>query len=174
MKAHSFKTQLALGRRGSRVHVPAAVEVVVDLGSASEHAGIKEDRERARLESLLGQFTVAVGLPQHLEEQSRDHCIDIDAVDIARHPAFVERPDEFLVVRVEDVVILAAPEQLVSQSYRLVRLSTLISRLYKSIRFQIVPARRLRLVPYLQALYPMLLGIEHALLAHVPRLGCPG
>ena len=47
---------LAFGCGRPRVHVAAAVEVVVDLGSAAEHAGIEEDRERARLEASLVRY----------------------------------------------------------------------------------------------------------------------
>ena len=77
--------EAALFLRRARVHVAAAVQVIVDLRGAAEHAGVEEDRERRRLQILLGRARRRGILPQHLQQQRRDHRIDVDAIDVARH-----------------------------------------------------------------------------------------
>src|SRR6266568_5854688 len=47
-----LRHELTLRGRRSRIHVAAAVDVVVDLGGAAEHPAIEEDRERAGFQRL--------------------------------------------------------------------------------------------------------------------------
>ena len=77
----SHEAALGSGRAG--VHVASPVQVIVDFRRASEHAGIKEDRERGGFQIGLGQFTTSQRLPQHLQQQRRDHRIDVHAIHVA-------------------------------------------------------------------------------------------
>ena len=79
--ASNHKSTLLLGR--ARIHVAAAVEVVVDLGRRADHAPVQEDIEGGGLQVLFSQRAGAVVLPEHREQKRRDDGIDIDAEHVA-------------------------------------------------------------------------------------------
>lgn len=60
---HSHDEAALLNRRAG-IHVPAAVDVVVDLSSRADHAPIKEDRERGVFEFGFSQCLAFVVLPE--------------------------------------------------------------------------------------------------------------
>src|SRR4051812_36014750 len=71
--------EAALRGLGAGVHVAAAVQMVVRLRRATEHPRVEEDGEGCRLQRLLREGAGAIGPPQHLQEQRRDHRVDVDA-----------------------------------------------------------------------------------------------
>ena len=56
--------------RCARIHVPAVVQVVVDLGGAAEHMGVEEYRERRGLERPAGERSAAIRPRQDLQKQA--------------------------------------------------------------------------------------------------------
>ena len=55
----------------------------------------------------LGERAAAIALPQHLQQQRRDHRIDVDAVDVARHAGVEQRLHQRAIELMEHVVLAA-------------------------------------------------------------------
>ncbi|MFX1764193.1 hypothetical protein PWP93_16655 [Paraburkholderia sp. A1RI-2L] len=67
----------AFGCQRTRIHVPIAIHVVVDLGRATEHARVQEDHESDLLKLGTIIFTIAVRLLQHIQHQlANEHFAD--------------------------------------------------------------------------------------------------
>src|SRR5436190_24325603 len=77
--------ELADGGGRARIHVSAAVQVIVDLGGAAGHARVQETREGGCLQVAFADLAGAQGLPKHLEQQRGNDRIDVNAVHIARN-----------------------------------------------------------------------------------------
>src|SRR5437667_6249964 len=54
-----------LRRRRAGVHVATAIDVIVDLCRAAQHARVEKDGERRGLQRLLGEGPIAIRLPEH-------------------------------------------------------------------------------------------------------------
>src|ERR1700693_3160280 len=102
---NSSHYETALLQRRARVHVAAAVEVVVDLGRGADHAAIEEYVEGGRFQVLVGKRPGAIVLPQDGEQQRRNDGVDVDAKYVARRPAVVERLHQLAIEGVEHVIV---------------------------------------------------------------------
>src|SRR5215207_10428627 len=91
----------------ARVHVAAAVEVVVDFGGAADHAAVKEHRECRCFEITLAERAALVVLPQQAQQEGGDHGINIDAKNVGSGADIIERLDEMPIIVVEEVVVAA-------------------------------------------------------------------
>ena len=107
----ALRYEPALRGWSTRVHVASPVQVVIGLGGAPDHAGVEEQRERRSLQRRWRTGAAPVWLPQDLQQQCRDHRVDVDAVDGARNAGIEQRLHQGAVVVVEDVVLAAAPHQ---------------------------------------------------------------
>ena len=81
--------------------------MVVDLGRAAEHAGIQEDREGRGFQFAFPDRAGLQRLPEHLEQQRRDHRVDVHAVGVARDTGVEQLLHQRLVEGVEDVALAA-------------------------------------------------------------------
>ncbi len=96
-----------LGFGLSRVHVAAAVQVVVDPDGGADHPAVEEDGECRRFEVALAQLARGVSRSTAAPAAARRHRVDVDAEDVRRRADLVQRLRQFAVEGVEDVVLAA-------------------------------------------------------------------
>ena len=73
-----------------------------------------------------GQRAGPVRLPKHLQQQCRDHRVDVDAVDGARHAALEHRLNQLAIVLVKDVIVAVLHHELTQPDLARVQINRLI------------------------------------------------
>src|SRR3954451_20800914 len=97
--------EAALLLRCAGIHVPAPVEMIINLSRSSDHAAIQEHVEGRCLQVVFRKSPRPVILPEDGEQQRRNDRIHIDAEDVTGSPNIVECLDELPVESMEDVVL---------------------------------------------------------------------
>jgi hypothetical protein len=98
--------------RRARIHVAAAIEVVVDFRRRADHPAIEEHIEARGLQVFFAQNARAIVLPKNSEQERCDHRIDVDAEHVARRTGVVQRLNKLAVESVKGVVVAALRHEL--------------------------------------------------------------